>query len=272
METSILTKKRIQELLEKGKRLDDREANEFRKMEIEFGISNKAEGSAMVSIGDTQVVAGIKMDLMEPFGDSPDEGVLMVGAELSPLASERFEMGAPGIESIELSRIIDRGIRESHCIDMKKLCVKEKEKVWCIYIDLYVLNADGNLIDACNMASVAALGKTVFPKLDEELKVMHGEFTEQKIPLVSLPITVTSYKIDSKFLLDPVQEEEDCAKARISVNMVFKEKEEFIHAMQKAGGDALTEEEILSCVDDSIKQGRKLYNSLQSILNKEEKK
>lgn len=267
METSELTKQRIEELLNKGKRFDNRGLNDFRNLEIDFEISNKAEGSAIAKLGDTQVIAGIKMNVMEPFGDSPDEGVLMVGAELSPLSSDRFEMGPPQIQAIELARIIDRGIRESHCIDMKKLCITPGEKVWCIYVDLYILNADGNLIDASNIAAIAALQTAVFPKLDENKKVLFGDFTKERIPMKSMPITVTSYKIDSKFVIDPVQEEEDCAKARVSVNMVFGE-EENIHAMQKAGVEALTEEQIVELMEESSKQGRKLYNAVQAIVNK----
>ena len=267
METSELTKQRIEELLNKGKRLDERSANEFRNLEIEFNISNKAEGSTLVKLGDTQVIAGIKMDVMTPFRDSPDEGILMVGAELSPLASDRFEMGPPQIEAIELARIVDRGIRESHCIDVKKLCITPGEKVWCIFVDLYILNADGNLIDAANIAAVSALHTAVFPKLNEEKGVLYGDFTKDRIPMNSMPINVTSYKIDSKFLIDPIQEEEDCAKCRLSVSMVFGDDVQ-IHAMQKAGEEPLTEEQILEIVEESAKQGRKLYNEVQAQVNK----
>ncbi len=271
METSILTKKRIEELLEKGKRLDNRAFNEFRQLEIEYDISNKAEGSTLVKLGDTQIIAGVKMDLMEPFRDSPNEGVLMVNAELSPIASERFEMGPPQINSIELARIIDRGIRESHCIDMKKLCVKEGEKVWAIMVDLYILNADGNLLDAGNIAAVSALQTAVFPKINEENKVLFGEFTKENLPISSLPITITSYKIDSRFLMDPTQEEEDCAKARLSTNFVFDDKETYIHAMQKGGEEPFSENEILEIIDESMKQGQKIYNLVKASIDKHNK-
>ena len=48
-----------------------------------------------------------------------------------------FDIGRPGIEAIELARVIDRGIRESGFIDFKKLCIKfitlraAKEKQCC---------------------------------------------------------------------------------------------------------------------------------------------
>ena len=80
----------------------------------------------------------------------------MITAEFSPMASELFEKGPPSIEAIELARIIDRGIRESEVIDVKKLCIKEGEKVWSVMIDLYPMNNGGNLIDACALAAMAA--------------------------------------------------------------------------------------------------------------------
>ena len=124
MEISKIMKKKIEELIEKGKRIDERELLEYRDIEIKTGVSAKAEGSAWVKVGDTEVIAGVKLDAVEPYRDSPDSGNLAVGAELSPMASDRFELGAPDIQAIELARLVDRGVRNSECIDFKKLCIK----------------------------------------------------------------------------------------------------------------------------------------------------
>ena len=148
METSKITGERISQYLEKGKRFDGRNLEDFRKIEIETNVSKNAEGSARVKIGKTEVIVGVKMDVMEPYPDSVDKGNLMVTAELLPLSSERFESGPPKFSAIEIGRLTDRAIRESKFIQMEKLCIKEGEKVWSVYIDIYSLNDDGNLIDA----------------------------------------------------------------------------------------------------------------------------
>jgi exosome complex component RRP42 len=100
METLELTKNRIRQYLSEGKRFDGRKVDEFRNIEIETDISKKAEGSARVKLGKTDVIVGVKMGVGEPYPDSEDEGNLMVTAELLPLSSDRFELGPPRIESI----------------------------------------------------------------------------------------------------------------------------------------------------------------------------
>ena len=107
IETSKLTKERIAEYLRAGKRFDDRELGDYRKITIETGISNKAEGSARVRFGNTDVIAGIKMDVMEPFGDHPDEGILILSVELLPSSSPKYEPGPPRIEAVEMARIVE---------------------------------------------------------------------------------------------------------------------------------------------------------------------
>ena len=70
------------ELLAKGKRLDGRALDEHRPLTIETGFIQKANGSAMVSLGHTQVLAGVKVATGTPFPDTPDKGLLVVNAEV----------------------------------------------------------------------------------------------------------------------------------------------------------------------------------------------
>ena len=73
-------------LIAKGERMDDRKLDEYRKIIIEKDVVYKADGSAKVCIGDTQVLAGVKMSVGAPFPDKPNEGVLIVNAEFSPVS------------------------------------------------------------------------------------------------------------------------------------------------------------------------------------------
>ncbi|MCX8194322.1 MAG: exosome complex protein Rrp42 [Candidatus Pacearchaeota archaeon] len=260
MDVSKLTKARIEELIKEGKRFDGRKLLEFRDIVVETGISKNAEGSARVKFGDTEVIVGVKLDVGEPYADSPDSGALAVAAELSPLASEKFELGPPEIQAIELARIVDRGIRESGFIDLKKLCIKEGELVWMVFIDIYVINDDGNLIDAAALASVAALREAVFPKLERD-KVKYGEFTTKKLPLNEPPITITCYKIGNSFIVDPTSLEEETAVGRLSV-AISLDKEPYIHALQKSGDMPLTEEEIFEAIKIASSESKKLLNRL----------
>ncbi|MBN1358060.1 RNA-binding protein, partial [Candidatus Bathyarchaeota archaeon] len=84
-------KKRITEILASGKRTDGRGLTEYREIQIESGVIERAEGSARVRLGKTEIIVGVKVGTGTPFADVPDKGVLTVNAELVPLASPNFE-------------------------------------------------------------------------------------------------------------------------------------------------------------------------------------
>ena len=90
----------ISKLASEGKRIDGRKFDEFRKIEIKTNIVNKAEGSARVKIGKTQVLVGIKMDVGEPYPDSPESGVLTTAAELIPLGAQLAQDGLQSLERL----------------------------------------------------------------------------------------------------------------------------------------------------------------------------
>ena len=245
MTSSSITRvklKRIAEQIEKAKRLDGRGLNDYREIKIEQGIIEKAEGSARVLLGKTEVLVGIKVETGTPFPDTPNNGVLTVNAELVPLASPDFEPGPPDENSIELARIVDRGIRESEAIDTEKLCIESGKKVFVVFVDVYVLNHDGNLIDASALAAVAALMNTKMPNYevkDGELIIKQG-YTP--LPMTSHPITVTLGKIKDKLIVDPWLEEEQAIDARLT--MTFND-EGSICATQKGCPGYFTQQEIL---------------------------
>lgn len=256
-------KEYISSLIALDKREDGRKLLEYRKpIKIEYGISPKsAEGSARVIIGDTEVVAGVKMEIGEPFPDTPDEGALMVGAELLPLSSPDFESGPPSIDAIEIARVVDRGIRESKAIDLKKLCIKKGEKVWMVLIDIYPINDAGNLFDAAGLAALAALKDAKFPEYDEkEGKINYEKKTSKKIPLDEEPIACTVLKIKDKFIVDPSIEEEKSMDARLTV--VSLENGD-ICAMQKGGDKTLNEKDALEMIDIAVEKAKELRKNFK---------
>ncbi len=201
-------------LVKKGIRYDGRKFHEYRKIEVEEGTVKKAEGSALASIGETKVLAGVKLELGEPYKDAPNEGVLKVNAELLPLASPEFEAGPPGEEAIELARVVDRVIRESGSIKLEELCIEEGSKAWCVFVDIAVINNDGNLLDAATVAAVAALKDAKVPKVEGD-EVVRGEF-ERELPLQFRPLNVTVCKVGKKLLIDPTWREEAVVDAKVS--------------------------------------------------------
>jgi len=265
MDVTNLTKKRIKEYLSEGKRFDGRKPLDYRDIEIETGISKNSEGSARVRLGKTEVIVGVKLDVGEPYTDSPDEGVMITSCELTPLSSERFEYGPPKIEAIELGRLVDRGIRESGFIDWKKLCIKKGEKIWVLFLDIYTINYDGDLLDAACFAALAALFDAKFPKYDEKLeKVVYGEFTTKKLPLSKIvPLTFTFHKIGDEIVLDPTRQEEDSADTRITLSL-SKDKDVAINSCQKGGEKDFTKKEMI----DILAKAFKKYEESDELIKK----
>ena len=225
---------------EKGKRYDGRRLDEFRPVSVEYGVTKNAEGSARVKIGDTEVIAGVKLAVEKPYPDTPKEGTLMVGVELLPLSSPDFEAGPPNEESIEIARVVDRGIREAKAIDTKKLCITEGEKAWAVIVDICTINTDGNLLDAAALATVAALRNARFPSYNGKT-VDYKSMTDNKLPIVRLPVSVTVIKLGDHLFVDPTVEEEKVIDARLTVAIAESGK---ICALQKGGTIPLTIDDV----------------------------
>jgi exosome complex component RRP42 len=250
-----LEQKTVVDLISKGRRVDDRGILDYRPATITLGIIEKANGSAQVHLGKTKVLTGVKIETGTPFEDTPNEGILTVNAEFVPLASPTFEAGPPDENSIELARVVDRGIRESKAIDLAKLCIDPGKKVFMVFVDVYVLDHDGNLIDA---AAMAALGALVNAKM-HEFDVKDGEprFKDKimPLPMKNYPISITSAKVDGTVVLDPCLEEEQVMSCRLTVTT---DKDNNICAMQKGGLGYLTPEEIKQVVSTTIIKAKDL--------------
>lgn len=240
-----LQTERVLELMAEGKRVDGRKNDEMRKVTLQTDISHNAEATCRVHLGETDVIVGIKCLVAAPYSDTPNDGSITISAEYSPMASPSFESGAPSAESIEMSRVVDRGIRESKAIDFDKLCIKAGEKVWTVFADIYALNFSGNLYDASSIAVLKAFQDTRFPKLDAKSAPIYGEKGD-KLKLDRLPLLATFAKIGNTVVLDPCLPEEKAMKCRFSVAVT---EDGYLSAFQKGGGaGSFSKDEIDNCL------------------------
>jgi len=259
--TFEVTGERIRKYLEEGKRFDGRKPYEFREIIIEKNVSDKAEGSVRVRLGKTEVIVGIKMGVSEPYPDSPTKGNLMVTAEMLPLSSPRFELGPPKFEAIELGRVTDRGLRESGFIDLEKLCIIEGKKVWNVFVDVYSINDDGNLMDAATIGAIAALKLAKIPKYDKkEQKVIFDELTDESLPLTDkTPVAISVHKLGSSLLIDPTREEEDLSECRVTVSS----NKGVISSLQKSESTALEIDEIKKIFEIAEEASEKVLKEIE---------
>jgi exosome complex component RRP42 len=265
---SEIERNHILALTKKGLRIDGRGFKDVRDITIETGYIPKAEGSSKVTLGNTMIVAGVKVSIGSPYADTPDSGVITVNAELSPMASPEFEPGPPDENSVEVARVVDRGIRHSNIVDKDKLVIIPGEKVFVIFLDLYVVSYDGNLYDAGEIAAVKALMDTKLPKLPPNFAELKGEWVPpvkediQWIPLEisDYPVSVTIAKIGDALVVDPNANEERILDSRLTITINSKNE---ICSMQKGGAGSLTFEDISNAIDMAQELAPKLQSRLK---------
>jgi exosome complex component RRP42 len=236
---SEILRDHVKRLASRGMREDGRSFDQARALTVEVGALQMAEGSARARLGDTDVLAGIKIDIGTTFPDKPDEGMLMTGIELRPIAHAGFELGPPSQDAVEISRVVDRGIRESGMLDMKKLAISPGQKAYIVHVDIQPIDHFGNLLDAANIAAVAALRSSFVPAG----RLGAGE--DFKLPLRECPVSSTFVKIGTHIMLDPTLKEESVADARLTVTIDSKGD---IRAMQKGLSGAFSFSELKDCV------------------------
>ncbi|MFX1501601.1 MAG: exosome complex protein Rrp42 [Promethearchaeota archaeon] len=251
--------------LKKGERIDDRGLWDYRKFQVKSDIIASAEGSADVSLGKTRIITGLKYEVGEPFPDLPNEGVCTVMAELLPIASPLFERGPPDEQSIELARVVDRGIRHADCVQTKKLCIKEGVSVYILFVDMYVMNYQGNLIDAGAVGALTSLLSSHIPEgiWNEEKGEADwtGKYLTGKDLVNELPFAITYGKIEDIIFLDPNLPEELVSDGKISFSVTEKE----ITSIQKSGAATYSIEEIKELGKKSLDIGKKLRKDLNLL-------
>ena len=262
----------ILNLLSRSQRIDGRSPSDIRSVEINFGIIPNANGSAHVKLGLTQVIAGIKAEIGVPFQDTPNMGNLIVSAEFVPLASPTFEPGPPDERAIELSRIIDRSLRDVRAIDLERLAIIPGRKVWNIFIDIYVIDHDGNLIDASSIATLAALLSSKIPRAlvnHDKGEIIVDPANREEIPLRKKVLTTTIAKIEDHLVADPSLEEETVADALISI--AFSE-DGLITGIQKSGMGTFRQEHLKRAVEMAKNIYKTYMTKINEILEKQAKK
>jgi exosome complex component RRP42 len=268
MQISNLSKDMYSKMFAEGKRFDSRGLFDLRDFTVEVDVSNKAEGSARVKMGKTDVVVGVKMSTGEPYPDSQEKGNLIVSGDLLPLASPRFEHGPPGFDAIELPRLIDRMIRESGIIEFEKLCIKKGEKVWSVFIDIYPINDDGALIDAASIAAIVALKNSIMPGLDDNGNADYKKRTKNKIPLSKeiLPLSFTFYKLDNTLYLDPTREEAESCDTKVTWGISKWNGQYMLNSCQKGLETPFKKEEIEEMMEVLPKKYEERIKKLEKFL------
>jgi exosome complex component RRP42 len=259
-----LRKQQMWDSISKGKRLDGRNLDEIRPIEIEFDIIKKANGSAKVKLGNTEVVAGVKVETGEPFEGLENKGALILSAEVLPTASPYSEPGPPDEETVELARVVDRGVRESQMVDLDKLVLIPGKIVYTIFVDCSIINTDGNLFDATSYAVVSALISSKLPIFEIQDGKVVDTGNKRDPPITTMPISITAVRIGDAVILDPTSEEEACMDARITITT---NSDGHFTAMQKGSTGAFTIEQLKKAAETARIKGEMVRTKLKELSN-----
>ncbi|MGC8607268.1 MAG: exosome complex protein Rrp42 [Vulcanisaeta sp.] len=256
----------MRKMIEQGVRIDNRGLNDYRELSIRVGVVRTADGSSLVSLGNTKVMAGVKVEVGKPFEDTPDEGALIVNLEIAPAASPDIEPGPPDENAIEIARVVDRAIRHSGFLNFKSLSIVTGRHAWFLWVDIYVLNHDGNLVDASTIAAITALMNTALPKVELDpagniLRIDRSNKSPLALNVDKLPLTITHAKLGNFLLVDPTREEEDLSDGIYITGIAGGN----VVAIQKVTG-AFTKDEVNYMISNSVNQYVKLKNVITSIM------
>ena len=251
-----LLRAHLSDLAVNDARIDGRDRWEGRKLDVEHTVLPRAEGSARVRMGDTIVFAGVKFQLMQPYPDRPNQGGLMCSAEVRPVAGRHWESGPPSPESIELGRVVDRGIRESGCIDVDSLCIIPGEKAWQVILDLFAISDDGNLFDAFALAGIVALRNAIVPA--ERFEV--GD--DYPLELSKTPIMCSYHKVGGRFVYDASSREELGGDERIHITLG---DEGHVHSLQKGLRGVFTAAEFNEIMDTAQSRCSELRDIVHNL-------
>ncbi|XP_024962418.1 exosome complex component RRP45B-like isoform X2 [Cynara cardunculus var. scolymus] len=271
---TVNEKKFIETALLSDLRVDGRRPFDYRKLSISF------DGSSEVQLGNTRVMGFVTGQLVQPYRDRPNEGTLAIYTEFSPMADPSFEAGRPGESAIELGRIVDRGLRESRAVDTESLCVISGKSVWAIRIDLHIIDNGGNLVDASNVAALAALSTFRRPECtlgeNGQEVIVHPPEAREPLPLIihHLPVAVTFAFIgkENVVVIDPTHHEEAVMGGSMTATLNTNGD---VCAIQKAGGEGVLQSVIMQClriasvkagdITSKIKSAVESYNTERSL-------
>ncbi|KAJ4795091.1 Exosome complex component Rrp42 [Rhynchospora pubera] len=256
-------------------RPDARALDYARDTTISLGPVASADGSALVKIGETAMLAAIKLEVMTPSKERPDEGSIVVEFYMPPICSPMVRPGRPAEVAPVISKQLLDVIRSSGMVNLKELCLISGKASWIAYLDIYCLNADGSLFDAALLSAVAAFthlqiplvsvteeGRvfTVSSEQEEKTKFELVNKEKRKLSLSSIPFPLTCVIHEDYILVDPTAEEETVMET--SITLVLDTLGNLV-SIYKPGGVGLASTEIMK---ECITRTKRRMQELKTIL------
>ncbi|XP_019434150.1 PREDICTED: exosome complex component RRP43-like [Lupinus angustifolius] len=259
-------------------RPDGRSLSKARDTSVFLGAVASANGSALVKIGSTTMLTAIKMEVMTPSLESPDEGCIAIDFHMPPICSPIVRPGRPAEAAPVVSKQLSDTISSSGLVNLKELSLVNGKAAWLAYLDVYCLDADGALFDAALLSAVAALSHLQIPAVamndDGKIVLMSEEDGQKqaqeqvnkekrKLTLKSIPFSLTCILHKNYILADPTSEEESIMETLVTIVLDSSSK---LISLYKPGGPVLA---YTSAIQDCVALTRQRVKELKTILEEQ---
>ena len=211
-----------------GNRLVDRQPDEMRQVTIETNVNKHAEGSVLISYGDTRVICTASVEPgVPPFLRGSGQGWItseygMLPRSTNTRMGREAARGKQGGRTVEIQRLIGRSLRAA--VDLSKLGEST------IRIDCDVIQADGGTRTASITGACVALLQAVKGlSLVESPKI-------QLVSAVSVGIVKGVPVLDLEYLED--------SQADTDMNVVVVEDGRFIEVQGTAEDEPFDRKEL----------------------------
>ncbi|KAK3248413.1 hypothetical protein CYMTET_42120 [Cymbomonas tetramitiformis] len=281
--------------LDEKVRPDGRPLGRCRATSVAAGAVSKADGSALVKIGNTTMIAGVKLEIMRPTDDASDVGTVEVTVEMPPLCSASVRSGRPTEEAQSASQRISEVLTHPAVFDLTQLCIAKGQAAWVAYLDIFCLDADGNIFDAALLAAVAALSDVTLPAVtvledgrvtadtaavaeaqanakdamqtgEENAKGTQILTSQRQLSLKCVPIGLTCGLNQGHLIADPCAEESGLLDTTITV--ILNESGELVSVYKPGGNVGASDAILMDCIEMSRLRYKEVSPLLEKVLGK----
>jgi len=257
--------KYVRNYLENSIRSDGRELLEFRPTIINRDSISKAEGSALVKIGSTTVICGIKAELAEPDNTEPSLGFIVPNIDMTKLCSPKHRAIGVSLDSQILNQTLLNIIINSGCVDLSQLCIAKGKLAWVLYCDLVCLDDDGAVLDVAVIALMAALKSLSLPKVTYDIDtkaIKVDDKVKSSLSMTCLPVATSFIMFEHKYLLvDPTADEESIADATVTISTCDGQ----LSYVYQPGGNPLEPKQFESLIKQANQREKYIKSLLKNI-------
>lgn len=218
-------------------RHDGRKANQLRPIKVERNYIKYAEGSVLITVGDTKVICTATIeDKVPPFLRGQQEGWITAEYAMIPRATETRNIreaarGRQGGRTHEIQRLIGRALRS--VVDLKAIGEKT------IWIDCDVIQADGGTRTSSITGAYIAL-------VDALAKLKEQENWEA-LPVNDYLAAVSVGIVEGEELLDLCYREDSIAQ--VDFNVVMTGSGKLVEVQGTAEQQPFSRQQLLSMLD-----------------------